>query len=103
MGFYYGPSNYGPTCSNTAPVLGFLNNIYEGLVRRDTGMRIEGALAESWEPIGTDGWRFKLRKGVKFHDGSDFDAEDVLFRMSVLLQKNLMYSLGLLQLKRWKS
>ena len=73
------PQTMDPHAVNTAPVLGFLNNIYEGLVRRDTGMRIEGALAESWEPIGTDGWRFNLRKGVKFHDGSDFDAEDVLF------------------------
>ena len=73
------PQTMDPHAVSSAPVLGFLNNIYEGLVRRDTSMKIEGALAESWEPIGTDGWRFHLRSGVKFHDGSDFDAEDVLF------------------------
>ncbi len=73
------PQTMDPHAVNSAPVLGFLNNVYEGLVRRGKSMDIEGSLAESWEPIGTDGWRFNLRKGVKFHDGADFTAEDVLF------------------------
>ncbi|MEM9716736.1 MAG: ABC transporter substrate-binding protein [Pseudomonadota bacterium] len=73
------PQTMDPHAVNSAPVLGFLNNVYEGLVRRGKDMAIEGALAESWEPIGAEGWRFKLRKGVTFHDGSSFDAEDVLF------------------------
>ncbi|WP_420414628.1 ABC transporter substrate-binding protein [Roseibium sp.] len=73
------PQTMDPHAVNSAPVLGFLNNVYEGLVRRGKSMEIEGSLAESWEPIGTDGWRFKLRKGVKFHDGAEFTAEDVLF------------------------
>ncbi len=73
------PQTMDPHAVNSAPVLGFLNNVYEGLVRRDQNMAVEGALAESWEPIDDKGWRFNLRKGVKFHDGSDFTAEDVLF------------------------
>ena len=73
------PQTMDPHATNSAPVLGFLNNVYEGLVRRNKQMKIEGALAESWESTGSSGWRFKLRKGVKFHDGSDFTAEDVLF------------------------
>ncbi|WP_415716285.1 ABC transporter substrate-binding protein [Roseibium sp.] len=73
------PQTMDPHAVNSAPVLGFLNNVYEGLVRRDKNMQIEGSLAESWEPLGADGWRFKLREGVKFHDGSDLTAEDVLF------------------------
>ncbi len=73
------PQTMDPHAVNSAPVLGFLNNVYEGLVRRDKNMQIEGSLAESWEPIGSQGWRFNLRKDVKFHDGSDFTAEDVLF------------------------
>lgn len=73
------PQTMDPHAVNSAPVLGFLNNVYEGLVRRGKSMEIEGSLAESWEPIGAEGWRFNLRKGVKFHDGADFTAEDVLF------------------------
>ncbi|MEM7615596.1 MAG: ABC transporter substrate-binding protein, partial [Pseudomonadota bacterium] len=73
------PQTMDPHAVNSAPVLGFLNNVYEGLVRRGKDMTVEGALAESWEPLGGDGWRFNLRQGVTFHDGATFDAEDVLF------------------------
>ncbi|WP_037312990.1 ABC transporter substrate-binding protein [Ruegeria halocynthiae] len=74
------PQTMDPHAVNSAPVLGFLNNVYEGLVRRDKDMRVEPALATSWEPIGDgEGWRFHLRQGVTFHDGGDFDAQDVLF------------------------
>jgi len=73
------PQTMDPHAVNSAPVLGFLNNVYEGLVRRDKGMKIEGALAESWEALGADGWRFHLRHDVTYHDGSPFTAEDVMF------------------------
>ncbi|WP_421723224.1 ABC transporter substrate-binding protein [Bauldia sp.] len=73
------PQTMDPHATSSAPVLGFLNNVYEGLVRRNKDMAIEPALAESWEPLGADGWRFNLRQGVTFHDGAPFTAEDVLF------------------------
>ncbi len=74
------PQTMDPHAVSSAPVLGFLNNVYEGLVRRGRDMAIEPALATSWEPIGEgEGWRFTLREGVTFHDGSEFTAEDVLF------------------------
>ncbi|MEL6840967.1 MAG: ABC transporter substrate-binding protein [Pseudomonadota bacterium] len=74
------PQTMDPHAVNSAPVLGFLNNVYEGLVRRGKDMTIEPALATAWEPIGDgEGWRFTLRQSVTFHDGSDFTAEDVLF------------------------
>lgn len=73
------PVTLDPHGTNTAPVLGFLNNVYEGLVRRNPAMEVEPALAERWEPIGDKGWRFFLRKGVKFHGGEDFNADDVIF------------------------
>ncbi len=74
------PQTMDPHAVNSAPVLGFLNNVYEGLVRRGKDMAIEPALATSWEPIGDgEGWRFTLREGVTFHDGSAFTAEDVIF------------------------
>ncbi|MEL6201883.1 MAG: ABC transporter substrate-binding protein [Pseudomonadota bacterium] len=73
------PQTMDPHAVNSAPVLGFLNNVYEGLVRRGKDMAIEPALAESWEPLGGDGWRFNLRQGVTFHGGEAFTAEDVMF------------------------
>ncbi len=74
------PQTMDPHAVNSAPVLGFLNNVYEGLVRRGKDMSIEPALAVSWQPIGEgEGWRFNLRQGVTFHDGATFDAQDVLF------------------------
>ena len=73
------PQTLDPHAVNTAPVLGFLNNVYEGLVRRDKQMQVEPALATSWEALPEGGWRFNLREGVSFHDGSEFNADDVLF------------------------
>ena len=74
------PQTMDPHAVNSAPVLGFLNNVYEGLVRRGQDMRIEPALATSWTPLEDGvGWRFTLREGVTFHDGSAFTADDVLF------------------------
>jgi len=74
------PQTMDPHAVSSAPVLGFLNNIYEGLVRRGKDMSIEPALATSWEPIGDgEGWRFFLREGVTFQNGNAFDAQDVLF------------------------
>ncbi|RED12748.1 ABC transporter substrate-binding protein [Pontivivens insulae] len=74
------PQTMDPHAVNSAPVLGFLNNVYEGLVRRGQDMSVEPALATSWEPIGDgEGWRFNLREGVTFHDGAEFNADDVIF------------------------
>lgn len=74
------PQTMDPHAVSSAPVLGFLNNVYEGLVRRGKDMSIEPALATRWEPIGDGaGWRFVLREGVTFHDGAAFNADDVIF------------------------
>ncbi len=74
------PQTMDPHAANLAPVTSFLNNVYEGLVRRGKDMAIEPSLALSWEPLdGEDGWRFTLREGVTFHDGAAFTADDVLF------------------------
>jgi peptide/nickel transport system substrate-binding protein len=53
--------------------------IYEGLVGRDEQYRLEPALATEWRHVDPLTWRFKLRPGVKFHDGSAFTADDVVF------------------------
>lgn len=74
------PQTMDPHAANVAPVTSFLNNIYEGLVRRAADMTIEPSLATGWEPLtDTHGWRFRLRQGVQFHGGEAFTADDVLF------------------------
>ena len=67
-----------------------LVNIYDGLVRyKDGTLEVEPALAESWT-ISDDGktYRFKLRQGIKFHDGSDFNAEAVKFNFDRMLKED---------------
>ena len=51
---------------------------FEALTAMDATGRIGPGLAERWEPIGDNGWRFHLRRGVRFHDGAAFDVADVL-------------------------
>lgn len=67
-----------PHSQNEGPTIAMNGQIYESLVTRDAALVLQPELAESWE-AGADGWTFKLRQGVKFHDGSDFTAEDVVF------------------------
>jgi peptide/nickel transport system substrate-binding protein len=59
---------------------------FEALTIMDPSGRIGPGLAESWEPMGNDGWRFHLRRGVRFHDGSVFDGCDVLATFARLRQ-----------------
>ncbi len=67
------PYSYGETFT-----LSVLNHVYEGLVRYTGDLKIESALAESWETVTPTTWRFKLRSGVKFHNGNTFTADDVI-------------------------
>ena len=68
-----------PYSLNETFTLGTLGNVYEGLTRRGPDLQIQPALAESWEIVEPTRWRFKLRQGVKFHNGNDFNADDVVF------------------------
>lgn len=59
-----------------------LRNVYDGLVTRGPDMQPVPELAESYEQIDATTWEFKLRRGVKFHDGSEMTAEDVVYSIS---------------------
>ncbi|MFC5555500.1 ABC transporter substrate-binding protein [Methylobacterium iners] len=59
--------------------IGMHGAAYEALITRDKNLKMVPALAESWEIPEPTRWRFHLRKGVKFHDGSPFTADDVVF------------------------
>ncbi|MEQ8297838.1 MAG: ABC transporter substrate-binding protein [Nitratireductor sp.] len=68
-----------PYSLNETFTLGMLGNVYEGLTKRDKDLKIIPGLAESWEVVDPLTWRFNLRKGVKFANGNDFTADDVIF------------------------
>jgi peptide/nickel transport system substrate-binding protein len=71
-----------PYARNETFLLTFMGNVYEPLVRRDRELKIEPALAVRWEQPSPTVWRFHLRPDVKFHDGTAFTAEDVVFSVA---------------------
>ncbi len=72
-------SSLDPQSLNETFLLVTLGNIYEGLVLYDDNLGVVPGLAESWETVEPTKWKFNLRKGVKFHNGNDFTAQDVVF------------------------
>ena len=64
-----------------------ITQIYESLVNRSRKFEIEPSLAVSWQPIDAKTWRFRLQPNVRFHDGSPFTAEDVVFSIERALAK----------------
>lgn len=56
-----------------------LGQFYEPLITRDPDLKLTPALALDWASLDDNTWEFKLREGVKFHDGADFTAEDAAF------------------------
>ena len=71
-----------------------LANVYDSLLHyKDGSLDIEPGLAESWT-VSPDGktYTFNLRQGVKFHDGTDFDAESVKFNFDRVLDKTHPYA-----------
>ncbi|MGQ3029390.1 MAG: ABC transporter substrate-binding protein [Ferrovibrionaceae bacterium] len=62
--------------------LSFLHAIYEPLLRYDRDLKLEPALATAWTQVDPLTWRFTLRQGVKFQDGSPFTAGDVVFTIT---------------------
>jgi peptide/nickel transport system substrate-binding protein len=64
------------------------NQVYESLTRRGKDMNMVPALATEWTQVTPLIWRFKLRPGVKFHDGTPFTADDVVFSMQRLRDEN---------------
>jgi peptide/nickel transport system substrate-binding protein len=75
-----------PHSQNHATTNAILMHAYEGLTRYDKDYKVEPALATSWQQINPTQWRFNLRKGVKFHDGSPFTADDVVFSFERIKQ-----------------
>ena len=70
----------------------FHSNIHDSLIRYDENLQIEPALAVSWEVVDPKTWRFKLREGVKFHNGNTFEADDVVFSIKRSLKRQVLGS-----------
>jgi peptide/nickel transport system substrate-binding protein len=71
-----------PHSLNESLQLSVTNNIYEPLVGRNKDLSPAPALASSWKQLSPTVWRFELRKGVQFHDGTPFTADDVVFSLA---------------------
>jgi peptide/nickel transport system substrate-binding protein len=73
------PLTMDPHSQNEGLTNSMNGQVYERLVMRDKQLGIAPSLATEWQQVSPLVWRFKLRPGVKFHDGSPFNADDVAF------------------------
>ena len=79
-----------PHAQNEGPTHTLAHQIYEPLIIRDMSGQFQAALATDWAPSADDPnvWVFNLRQGVKYHDGADFTAEDVVFSINRAKSEN---------------
>ncbi len=92
-----------PHSQNHATTNAILQHAYEGLTRYNAKYEPEPALATKWTQISPTQVRFELRRGVKFHDGSPFTADDVLFSFGRIKQPQgtmAIYVAGIAELKK---
>jgi peptide/nickel transport system substrate-binding protein len=73
------PQTMDPHSQNESMTNMMNGQVYERLTRRDRQLKIVPGLATEWQQVGPLTWRFKLRQGVKFHDGSPLTADDVVY------------------------
>ena len=73
------PLSMDPHALNQTMQLSFTGNVYEPLVARDKELQLTPGLATTWRRLKPTIWQFPLRKGVTFHDGTPFTADDVVF------------------------
>jgi peptide/nickel transport system substrate-binding protein len=67
-----------PHFHNLSPNLALGKHVFETLVDQDAQQALKPGLAESWKPLDSLTWEFKLRRNARWHDGTLFTAEDVL-------------------------
>jgi len=73
------PTSIDPHFHTLTPNANVGTHLFGALVERDAQARLRPGLAESWRLVNDTTWEFKLRKGVTFHNGEPFTAEDVVF------------------------
>jgi peptide/nickel transport system substrate-binding protein len=70
-----------PHFHNLSPNNSMMLHVFDPLIKRDDNQKLAPGLATSWKALDDLTWEFKLRKNVRFHDGSMFTAEDVAFTL----------------------
>jgi len=75
-----------PHFLNLQPNVNIGWHVFDALTHVDENARLIPGLAVSWRAVDATTWEFKLRRGVRFHDGSEFTAEDVVFSIERTLQ-----------------
>jgi peptide/nickel transport system substrate-binding protein len=73
------PQTADPYSQNEGLTNMFSQSVHDTLVMRDNSLALVPGLAVSWQQVNPTTWRFNLRQGVKFHDGTPFTADDVVF------------------------
>jgi peptide/nickel transport system substrate-binding protein len=74
-------SSADPHYHNLSPNNGIARHIFDALILSDEHQAMIPGLATSWRPLNETTWEVNLRRGVKFHDGSDFTAADVVYSL----------------------
>ncbi|HET8577649.1 MAG TPA: ABC transporter substrate-binding protein [Methylomirabilota bacterium] len=83
------PTTLDPQWHEETPAYNVLLNIYDTLLFRDKDLKIIPWLATTWKLVNPTTWEFKLRQGVKFHNGEEFDADAVKFSLDRLRDPEL--------------
>ncbi|WP_086464742.1 ABC transporter substrate-binding protein [Oceanibaculum nanhaiense] len=91
-----------PHINNEGPTNTMKNNVYEGLIHRAWDLSLHPGLATEWEQVNPTTWRFKLRQGVKYHNGNAFNADDVLFSFDRIRQPQSEMSFAVNTIKEIK-
>ena len=73
------PTSIDPHFHNLGPNNALRRHIFEGLVAQDDEQKVQPELAASWRALDDTTWEFKLRPGVKFSNGIEFSAKDVIY------------------------
>lgn len=77
-----------PHMTGSPSDMAILINLFDPLVRRAEEGKLQPSLATSWDLVEEKAWEFKLRKGVKFHNGEEFNADTVKFSIGRIISED---------------